>query len=100
MTASDLYTAGDLAIALRQSPSAVHRSARRLGVGRKVGNQRLFTDADLAKLHDARRRQYTPDEQYDVVQRHLAGESMGAIAGALEMPRASVQGIIRRAGQQ
>ena len=44
----------------------------------------------------SRRRQYTLAEQQTVIERHIAGESLAAIARSLEMPRASVQNIIRR----
>ena len=93
-----IYTAAEVAVALRQSPSAVNRSARRLGVGRKVGNQRLFSDADLAKLHSARRRAYTPAEQADVCRRYQAGETILAIVDALGMPKSSVQFALRQSG--
>jgi 16S rRNA G1207 methylase RsmC len=97
MTAPDLYTAADIAIALRQTPNAVHRSARRLGVGRMLGNQRVFTDADLAALHAGRGRRYSDDEVAAVVRRYQDGETIAAIAEACDMPRSSVGLLLRRA---
>jgi hypothetical protein len=93
----DLYTAADVAVVLQQSPKVIHRIAKRLDIGRMLGNQRVFSDADVAALLAGRRRQYYADEVAVVVRRYQDGETIAAIAEACDMPRSSVGLLLRRA---
>lgn len=98
MTAADRYTTADVAAALRRQPSAVRRSARRLGVGRLFAGRLVFTDADLDRLSRARPRRYSADERHDIVQRYQAGQTLAAIAGTFDAPVSSIRAVVRAAG--
>jgi len=94
----DIYTAAEVAVVLQQSPKVIHRIAKRLGIGRMLGNQRVFSDADLVALRVGRRRQYYADERAAVVRRYQGGETLREIATALDMPVSSAHLILCQSG--
>ncbi len=47
---SSLYTAADVAALLSKSPITVRQLARTHSIGRKLGRDWVFTEADIARL--------------------------------------------------